>query len=91
MKSQANRILDLLESKEWTCVTEMMALYIPDYRRRLVDLKKSGHPLEGKPCTIHNHESKNMKMWKLSNPRPYKIRELKLSDGTVVSREKIFI
>ena len=89
--TQANIILELLESKEWSCVTEMMSKFIPDYRRRLVDLRERGIEMESKSCTLHNHESKNMKMWKLLNQRPYKIRELKLSDGTVVSREKVYL
>ena len=64
--SQTQRIKELLGDGEFHCVIEMMMMYIPDYRRRICDLKKY-HKLEGKSCTLHDHKSKTMKMWRLND------------------------
>lgn len=63
-KSQKEKIIELLNQKEWVCVTEMMALYIPDYRRRLCDLKEDGFILTARRCTQHNH-SGGVQEWHL--------------------------
>lgn len=82
--SQAQTIYNLLSDGEWHCVTEMMALYIPDYRRRLVDLRERGDRLENAKCNLHNHQSGNMKMWKLTLPET---RHLYIKDRGVVTGE----
>lgn len=65
MESQKTKILNMLLDNSRVCVTEMMAAYIPDYRRRLVDLRQDGYILEGRPCKQHDHRSKNLKEWHL--------------------------
>jgi hypothetical protein len=55
-------ILKLLSDKGWHCTSEMSALYMVDYRRRLVDLKKDGYKFENRRCTQHHHP---MKEWRL--------------------------
>lgn len=54
----------MLRNKEFVCTTEMMAAFIPDYRRRICDLKKD-YELEGRPCRQHEHKSKILKEWRL--------------------------
>ena len=61
--SQKTKILNLLIDREWVCNTELMAAYIPDYRRRITDLKQDGYILSGRPCQQHDHKSKNLKEW----------------------------
>ena len=74
--SQKTKILNLLIDREWVCNTELMAAYIPDYRRRLVDLKQDGYILSGRPCQQHDHKSKNLKEWHLiSSPQSRPIIE----------------
>lgn len=60
--SQQNKILDLLSDNEFHCTSEMAALFMVDYRRRLVDLQRKGYQFENRRCTKHNHP---MKEWKL--------------------------
>lgn len=64
MNSQKQTILNMLLDKPWVCVTEMMSAFIPDYRRRLCDLKED-YILESRPCTQHDHKSKTLKEWHL--------------------------
>lgn len=68
METQKQIILNMLLDKSFVCVTEMMAAFIPDYRRRLCDLKKDGYQLEGRPCQQHNHKSKILKEWRIVEP-----------------------
>ena len=63
--TQQEIILNMLIDKERVCVTDMMSQFIPDYRRRLCDLKEAGHELVGRPCEQHKHKSRNLKEWPL--------------------------
>ncbi len=60
--NQFEKILNLLSDNEFHCTSEMAALYMIDYRRRLVDLKEKGYQFENRRCTKHNHP---MKEWRL--------------------------
>lgn len=60
--SQCQKILNLLSKGTWVCTSEMAALYMVDYRRRLVDLKEKGYLFASRRCTKHPH---SMKEWKL--------------------------
>lgn len=64
--SQQNKILNLLDDGAWHCTSEMAALYMVDYRRRLVDLKEKGWQLESRRCTKHPHP---MKEWHILRDR----------------------
>lgn len=55
----------MLIDNEWVCTTQMIQAFIPDYRRRLCDLKKDGYILTGRPCQQHQHQSKILKEWHL--------------------------
>lgn len=69
-ESQQNKILNLLEDGEFHCTSEMAALYMVDYRRRLVDLKVKGYLFVNRRCQKHAHP---MKEWKLiSSPHDMK-------------------
>lgn len=64
--TQANRILHVLNDGAFHCVTEFMEMHIPDYRRRLCDIKDRGITLKDEECTMHRHEG-GCKMWKLES------------------------
>ena len=71
--TQQEIILKLLQENEWVCITDMIKSFIPDYRRRLCDLKDSGYILEGRACKQHEHKSKILKEWALKgHSDPYK-------------------
>lgn len=61
-ETQLNKILNLLSDFKWHCTSEMAALYIVDYRRRLVDLQRKGYRFNRQQCKRHNHP---MKEWQL--------------------------
>lgn len=61
-QTQLNQILTLLDDGSWHCTSQMAAMYMVDYRRRIVDLKEKGHKLESRRCTQHSHP---MKEWRL--------------------------
>lgn len=63
--TQIQRVYELLLDKKFHCVTEMLAMYIPDYRKVLCEIRYEGVVMEGKPCTMHTHQSKNLKMWRI--------------------------
>ena len=63
--SQTNQILDLLESGNWICVSDMLKLYCVDYRRRLCDLKDKGYLLESRKCQQHSYHKGISKEWRL--------------------------
>ena len=65
MEIQRIRILDLLRQQEWTCVEEMLALYIVDYRRRLTDIKRMGYDLESRRCQKHTKHGGGSKEWRI--------------------------
>src|SRR5581483_6586047 len=64
--TQKNRIHELLSDGAFHCVTEMMAMYIPDYRRRLCDLKDQGVHLEARRCQAHQHKG-GIQEWRLAD------------------------
>lgn len=69
--NQLNKILDKLKDGEWHCTTELAALFIIDYRRRLIDLKDKGYKFENRRCIKHSH---SMKEWRLvGNSAPYQV------------------
>lgn len=43
---QKNRVLGLLESKEWVSVALILDLRVASYTRRLTDLKREGYIIE---------------------------------------------
>lgn len=63
MISQQNKILNLLDDLQWHCTSEMAALYMVDYRRRLVDLKEKGYQFETRRCIIRKFDL--VKYWEL--------------------------
>src|SRR3990167_6407665 len=71
--SQKQIILNLLESKEWTCTSEMYASYIADPRTRIVELKKKGYLLEWRWCQSHPHNKS--KEWRLMSAPPDQLPE----------------
>ena len=82
METQKTKILNMLLDRPYVCVTEMMAAYIPDYRRRICDLKDDDYILESRSCQQHVHRSKNLKEWHLIG-REEKKEEIKpLSCGS---------
>ncbi len=62
--NQQDKILNLLSDHTYHCTSEMAALFMVDYRRRLVDLQRKGYIFENRHCTQHNHP---MKEWRLIN------------------------
>lgn len=69
-KLQKTKIIDLLKEKEWVCVETMTKLFIVDYRRRLVDIKRMGYELESRRCTQHSYHSGGSKEWRLKVKPP---------------------
>ena len=45
-KSQADRVLNLLRSKEWVRLPEILDLRVANYTARLSDLRKQGYTIE---------------------------------------------
>jgi len=68
--TQKGKILELLNSGDWICTSQMYALYIADVRRRLCDLQKDGHKLESRKCQQHNYHEGGSKEWRLM-PQTY--------------------
>ena len=62
--SQKEKILQLLEEKEWVCTNEFYASYIADPRKRICELKDKGFVLEWRWCKTHNHGKS--KEWRLA-------------------------
>lgn len=86
---QRLKILDLLKSQEWTCVEEMTKLYIVDYRRRLVDIKRMGYELESRKCTQHSYHGGGSKEWRLaSSPKKAPIFIKNPLNGEMVTIEQ---
>ena len=63
-ETQKERMLIKLKEGRWVCVTEFMADYIPDYRRRLCDLKDDKVELECRKCETHRHRG-GVQEWRL--------------------------
>lgn len=63
--TQKDKILNLLQQNEWTCTSQMYALYIADVRRRLCDLAQDGYELESRKCRQHDYHAGGSKEWRL--------------------------
>lgn len=64
--SQTNLILQTLLNNAWVCGTDWQKMYIPEYRSRVNVLRRKGHTIEARRCSItgHNHKG-GMQMWRL--------------------------
>lgn len=65
--NQLDKIIELLSDNQWHCTSEMAALYMIDYRRRLVDLQRKGYKFENRRCTQHTHPMKEWRLLQLKN------------------------
>lgn len=83
--SQQERIIKMLQESEWVCITRMIADYIPDYRRRLCDIRAAGYELENRTCRQHEHQSRNLKEWRLISwvPKEFELINLPKIKGNV--------
>ncbi len=64
METQKQKILNILSDLNYHCVNEFIDTYCVDYRRRLIDIKRSGYELENRRCERHNHTG-GSKEWRL--------------------------
>src|SRR6478609_7412284 len=55
MKSQHQKILNLLSDGAWHCGQEINDLYIKDDRKRLSELRQMGYAIETAPCNLKDH------------------------------------
>lgn len=73
MKSQVQRILDVLEDGEFHCTSEFYADYMADPRRRMKDIQEKGFHLESRKCRKHGYHAGGSKEWRLlEKPAPKK-------------------
>ena len=63
-ETQKRKIKGMLSKKYFTCTTPMAAQFIPDYRRRLCDLKENGVKMGWRWCETHEHAG-HPKEWRL--------------------------
>lgn len=68
MKTQCEKILEILKDGQWHCVQEMIDTYSVDYRSRLCRLKREGYKFENRTCENPNHHHMGrMKEWRLKS------------------------
>jgi hypothetical protein len=70
--NQKQKILQILNEQDWVCGTKFMQEYIPEYRSRLNEIRKSGYVIENRLCTQHTHKG-GLQEWRLV-PRGTEIR-----------------
>lgn len=73
MNSQKQKILFILQDKNWHCVNEFIDTYCVDYRRRLKDLDEDGYILTSRKCEKHNHKGGSKEWYIISAPQDRKI------------------
>lgn len=71
--NQKQKILLILQDKNWHCVNEFIDTYCVDYRRRLKDLDEDGYILTSRKCEQHNHRGGSKEWYLISEPSDRKI------------------
>lgn len=66
MKSQVQRIIDVLEDGEWHCTSQFYADFMADPRRRMIDIQERGFSLESRPCRSHTFHAGGSKEWRMT-------------------------
>lgn len=66
--TQKETIKQMLDSGEWVCGNDFLKAYIPEYRSRINELRKSGHEVITRRCLTHHHQGITQE-WRLL-PQP---------------------
>lgn len=64
MQTQRDIVLQLLNKSEWVCGIEFQQNYIPEYRTRINELRRTGLIVQARRCTKHRHRGV-MQEWSL--------------------------
>jgi len=64
MQTQRDLVLQLLNKSEWVCGIEFQQNYIPEYRTRINELRRTGLIVQARRCTKHSHRGV-MQEWSL--------------------------
>jgi hypothetical protein len=67
---QKQKLIKMLEEKEWVCSTDFHANFLPEFRSIIAHLRKhEGVGIIDEPCLGRcgkKHDSKGLKRWKLT-------------------------
>jgi uncharacterized protein (DUF488 family) len=66
MKSQVQRIIDVLQDGTWHCTSEFYADFMADPRRRMKDIQERGFTLESRTCESHTFHAGGSKEWRMA-------------------------
>ncbi len=65
--TQREQIFNILKSGQWICGQAFMQNYLPEYRSRINELRKSGHNIITRRCLTHKHNGL-LQEWRLVEP-----------------------
>jgi len=68
--TQHDKLLKILEDRQWHCSSEFYASFIADPRSRISELKNLDYQLEWRWCQSHNYHDGHSKEWRLISTPP---------------------